>query len=123
MLSGKIKSKDDAKGMAKFSPRLQDDNLTQNLKLVAEVENLATKKGCTPAQIAIAWVKHHSNSNGKLPTIIPIPGASSINRVEENLDDSITLSGEDMNFLQDAINKLEIKGGRYPEQFSNLNWG
>ncbi|TIB75207.1 Aldo/keto reductase [Wallemia mellicola] len=123
MLSGKIKSKDDAKGMAKFSPRLQDDNLAQNLKLVAEVENLANKKGCTPAQIAIAWVKHHSNWNGKLPTIIPIPGASSISRVEENLDDSITLSGEDMSFLQDAINKLDIKGGRYPEHVSHLNWG
>lgn len=86
------------------------------------MENLATKKGCTSAQIAIAWVKHHSNWNG-LPTIIPIPGASSVNRVEENLNDGITLSDEDMNHLQDIINKIEIKGDRYPELYSKSNWG
>ncbi|TIB71825.1 Aldo/keto reductase [Wallemia mellicola] len=122
LLSGKIRSKEDARGIAKVSPRLQDENIAQNLKLVAEVEKLATKKDCTPAQIAIGWVRHHSNWNG-LPTIIPIPGASSVKRVEENLDDSITLSDEDMNHLQDIISKIEIQGGRYPESHSAYNWG
>ncbi|TIB67914.1 Aldo/keto reductase [Wallemia mellicola] len=122
LLSGKIRSKEDARGIAKVSPRLQDENIAENLKLVAEVEKLATKKDCTPAQIAIGWVKHHSNWNG-LPAIIPIPGASSVKRVEENLNDSITLSDEDMNHLQDVINKIEIQGGRYPESHSAYNWG
>ncbi|TIB62960.1 hypothetical protein E3P77_03686 [Wallemia ichthyophaga] len=114
LLSGKIKSNADAKGMAKHFPRFQDGNIEENLKLVAEVEKLAEKKRCTPAQIAIAWVKHHSNRNG-LPTIIPIPGASSVRRVEENLINSITLTDDDMKHLNEAVEKVEIKGGRYPE--------
>lgn len=122
LLSGKVKSTSDAKGLAKHSPRFQGGNLEENLKLVAEVENLAEKKECTPAQVAIAWVKHHSNWNG-LPTIIPIPGASSVSRVEENLNASIKMSEEDMKHLNEAVEKVEIKGGRYPESHSKLNWG
>ena len=112
----------DAKGFAKHSPRFQEGNLEENLKLVAEVEQLAEKKKCTPAQIAIAWVKNYSNQPG-MPTIIPIPGASSVSRVEENLNSTITLSDDDMKHLNEAVEKVDIKGGRYPESHSKLNWG
>jgi len=67
------------------NPRFQGDNFQRNLDLVATVERLARKKGCTPAQLALAWLLSRGND------IVPIPGSTRIERVEENAG-AVTLS-------------------------------
>jgi pyridoxine 4-dehydrogenase len=94
-------------------PRFQPEVFDDNLKLVDEVQKLASKKGATAAQIAIAWVKAHSKANG-LPEIIPIPGATTVDRVKENMK-NVTLSADDMEEINKILKNFEVKGKRYPE--------
>ena len=96
----------------KILPRFQPDTLKANNRLTDEVIQLAEKKKCTPAQIAVSWVRTLSGRNG-LPTIIPIPGATTAERVEEN-SKHIPLTEEDMAELDEILKKIEIIGERYP---------
>ncbi|KUI60235.1 Pyridoxal reductase [Cytospora mali] len=63
-------------------PHFQKENFEKNLALVNEVEKLAKKKGCTPAQLAINWTVALSRRPG-MPTIIPIPGSTTVARAED----------------------------------------
>ncbi|OCL10505.1 Aldo/keto reductase [Glonium stellatum] len=112
-LTGQIKSFDDIPDTAfiKHLPRFQPDVFDENLKLVKEVEQLAVKKGCTPAQIALAWVRAHSGRGG-LPIIIPIPGATTEDRINENMT-KVTLSKDDMAAIDEILKRTTIVGGRY----------
>lgn len=92
-------------------PRYQPDVFDENIKLVHAVEGIAQKKGVTPAQIALGWVLHQSGKQG-LPTIIPIPGATTSARVEENLKPA-TLDEADMKELAEILEKFPITGERY----------
>ena len=83
----------------------------ENLKLLKEVEQLAAKKGSTPAQISLAWVRAHSGRDG-LPVIIPIPGATTEERVNENSTE-VTLSKDDMAAIDEILKRTAIIGGRY----------
>jgi pyridoxine 4-dehydrogenase len=114
MLTGAIKSLDDipAGDMRRHMPRFQPENFEVNIKLVEQVEQLAKKKGVTPAQLAIAWVRWLSGRPG-MPVIIPIPGASSPERVEENCKD-IKLTDEEAEEINDTLAKFEVVGTRYP---------
>ena len=67
---------------AQVFPPISSEAFYENLKLVAEVEKVAAKKGATPPQIAIAWIRAHSGEDG-FPIIIPIPGATTEARVEK----------------------------------------
>ena len=67
------------------NPRFQGDNFQRNLDLVATVERIAGKKGCTLAQLALAWLRSRGND------IVPIPGSTRIEGVEENAG-AVTLS-------------------------------
>ncbi|KAL6403448.1 hypothetical protein AUP68_12795 [Ilyonectria robusta] len=87
--------------------------LEHNLKLVNQVKAQAEKKGCTPAQLALAWLRGLSNSPG-LPTVIPIPGATTKARVEENAV-VIELSEEEMKTINDIVHSFEVSGTRYPQ--------
>jgi pyridoxine 4-dehydrogenase len=98
--------------MRKYFPRFQGEAFYENLKLVAEVEQLAAKKSATPAQIAIAWVRAHSGKDG-LPIIIPIPGATTEARVEENSKD-VSLTEADLKEINDILSKFSVMGDRYP---------
>ncbi len=60
------------------SPRFQGENFARNLALVDQVKALAGQKGCTPSQLALAWLL------AQRPDIVPIPGTSSRARLEEN---------------------------------------
>ncbi|KAI9731660.1 MAG: Pyridoxine 4-dehydrogenase [Claussenomyces sp. TS43310] len=113
ILSGAIKSPEDipAGDMRKTMPRFQPGAFEENLKLVAEVQKVAKEKGCTPAQLAISWVKHQSKLNGN-PEIIPIPGASTAKRVQENSTD-VSLSADELAKIQSILAKCEVVGGRY----------
>lgn len=112
MLTGQIKSISDVPEQLRRWPRFQPENFDVNLQLVAQVEELARKKGCTPAQLAINWTKALSRRPG-MPVIIPIPGATTAERVRENAKE-VELSDEEMQEIDATLAKFEVKGTRYP---------
>ena len=113
----------------KISPRFQDDVLEHNNKLVDEVEMLAKRKGVTKAQVALSWVRGLSHAtitteDGKtlkLGTIIPIPGATTSERVTENTE-HVELSEEEMKEIAQILKSNPVKGERYPKMgMAHLN--
>lgn len=100
-------------------PRFQPDVFDENLKLVHEVEKIASKKNVTPAQVATGWVVAQSRRSG-LGDIIPIPGASSAGRVEENSAPA-KLSEEETEVLAEILKKFAPVGERYPEAIMALS--
>jgi len=115
LLTGQIRSVADipAGDFRLHMPRFQPENFNINLELVAQVEALAKKKGCTPAQLALGWITSLQRRPG-MPTIIPIPGATTAARVEENAR-QVELSDEEMAEIDATLAKFEVAGGRYPE--------
>jgi pyridoxine 4-dehydrogenase len=93
-------------------PRFQPDVFDLNLRLVREVEKLAAKKGCTPGQIAINWILALSR-RPDMPRMIPIPGASSPDRVRENAK-RVYLSDADMADIDAILKDFAPVGERYP---------
>ncbi|PMD48709.1 Aldo/keto reductase [Hyaloscypha variabilis F] len=113
MLTGEITKPDDIPDgdFRKMMPRFSKENFSHNLELVSELEKLAKQKGCTPAQLAINWVKHLSKKDGN-PEIIPIPGATTEERVFENAKE-VTLSNDDFVEIDSILKRFEVKGDRY----------
>lgn len=111
-LTGAIKSPEDLApdDWRRNNPRFQGANFQKNLDLVAQIERMAGEKGCTPAQLALAWVL----SRGR--HIIPIPGTRHVSRLEENVGAvDLSLSEAELEHL-DAIAPQGIAAGlRYPE--------
>jgi pyridoxine 4-dehydrogenase len=112
--TGKYKKFDDLEpdSMLRHFPRFQPEVFDENLKLADSVAELAKRKGVTSAQIAIGWVLYQSGKPG-MPTIIPIPGATTSERVKENSKPA-KLSEADFKALQELVNKFPPTGGRYP---------
>jgi len=109
-LTGRFRSIDDlaADDWRRANPRFQGENFQKNLAMVARVEALARDKGCTAAQLAIAWLLARGND------IVPIPGSTRAERVEENAAAvDIKLSPEEIAAL-DAVGG-SVVGERYPE--------
>ncbi|KFY84543.1 hypothetical protein V500_09228 [Pseudogymnoascus sp. VKM F-4518 (FW-2643)] len=92
-------------------PRFQPDVFDLNLKLVEEIEKLAKKKGYTMPQVAIAWVAAQGKKAGG-PVTIPIPGCTTVPRVEENLT-SVALDEQDLSELSEILARIEVHGDRY----------
>jgi aryl-alcohol dehydrogenase-like predicted oxidoreductase len=92
-------------------PRFHDENLRRNLALLQPLDALSKEKGCTPAQIALAWVL----SRG--PDIIPIPGSRKRHHLEENAKAAdVTLSKSDCDRLEGVFTIGATAGLRYPEK-------
>lgn len=112
LLTGSVKSASDipeGDGRGRH-PRFAADNLARNLALVAAIEAVAKAKGCTPGQVALAWLLAQG------PDIVPIPGTKRIERVDENIGAlDVTLSGDDVARLSSALPPGAAAGGRYPE--------
>ncbi len=90
-------------------PRFQDENLKKNLDLVRPLEAMARKKGCTPGQVALAWLLARGRD------IVPIPGTKRKSRLEENLAAvDVVLTPEEVAELQDAVPVGAASGSRYP---------
>ena len=109
-LTGRFRTIDDlaADDWRRNNPRFQGANFSRNLDLVAKVEELARAKRSTPAQLALAWLLAQG------PDVIPIPGSTRAERVEENAAAvRVQLSPEDLAAL-DAI-APSVAGERYPE--------
>lgn len=83
------------------------------MQLVEKVEEIAQKKGCTPAQLAINWIREMSK-RPEMPVIIPIPGSSTVERVGEN-SKLVSLTDEDMTLIDDVLAKFTTAGKRYPD--------
>jgi pyridoxine 4-dehydrogenase len=116
MLTGQLKTLEDLPGdMRRQFPRFLPGNFEINLQLVKQVEELAEKKGCTPGQLAINWTRALSKRPG-MPSIIPIPGATTAERVEEN-SKLIDLTDEEMAQIDATLAKFTTSGKRYPDGF------
>ena len=110
-LSGQIKSIDDLDDddYRRYSPRFQGENFEQNLTLVDRIEELATAKGVTPSQLALAWVLHRGED------IVPIPGTKRRQYLEENVAAvEIELTEEETEQIASAL--PEPAGLRYTEE-------
>ncbi|GJC99627.1 aldo/keto reductase [Colletotrichum higginsianum] len=110
MLTGQVKTLDDIPhdDMRRHMPRFQPDTFGINIKLVEQVETLARKKGVTPAQLAIGWTVALSRRPG-IPMIIPIPGATTADRVNENAK-LVELTDEEMAEIDATLAKFEVVG-------------
>ncbi|HEX7090611.1 MAG TPA: aldo/keto reductase [Longimicrobiales bacterium] len=111
-LTGAIRSIDDLApdDWRRRNPRFQGENFRKNLALVDAVRELAQEKGCTPAQLALAWVLAQGRH------IVPIPGTRSVDRLAENVTAvELELTREDLDRLDRIAPKGVAAGTRYPE--------
>ncbi len=119
-LTGKIKSTDDLDDndfRKNEFPRLQKENLKKNLEIVNMLEELAKEKGCTPAQLALAWVLTQGDD------IVPIPGTKRVKYLEENVGAAnIKLTPDDLKRINDTILNKPVAGDRYkPEMMQTID--
>jgi aryl-alcohol dehydrogenase-like predicted oxidoreductase len=92
-------------------PRFQGENFQKNLVLLDRLTALATAKGVTPAELALAWVMAQGRD------IVPIPGTKRLKYLEENVAASrIHLSADELQRINEAAPKGVAAGSRYPEQ-------
>ena len=116
-LTGQITSFDDLApdDFRRHNPRFQGENFTRNLDLVMRVREIVESKGCTPGQLALAWVLAQGED------IAPIPGTKRIRYLEENLGAAdVRLTGDDLARLDEAAPKGAAAGDRYADM-SPLN--
>ncbi len=94
----------------RLAPRFQGDSFQKNLDVVAKVGEIAREKGCTPAQLALAWL----HAQGK--DVVPIPGTKTRARLEENVGAlGVSLSPADLARIEAVAPKGFTAGPRYPE--------
>jgi aryl-alcohol dehydrogenase-like predicted oxidoreductase len=112
-LTGQIKSPDDfpEDDFRKHHPRFQGGNFEKNIQLVREVEAMAKEKGCTTAQLALAWVL------AKGEDIVPIPGTKHVRYLDENIGAlEVKLTNEDLGRLDEILPPGAAAGPRYHER-------
>lgn len=116
-LSGDIQSIQqlDASDWRQHLPFMQDENIKHNLQLVKIIAEVAEAKQKTPAQIALAWLLAQD------PQIIPIPGTTKRRHLEENCAAiDIELNQNELSLLDEAHNKISVKGERYPIELISM---
>ena len=116
-LAGRFRSPDDLSpdDWRRNNPRFTGENFRRNLALADRVRELAGQKGCTPAQLALAWlIRRHDD-------VVPIPGTSSIARLEENVAAvDVRLTAEDLDRIERAAPKGAAAGERYSPEMLEL---
>ena len=91
-------------------PRFTEENRKANLAFVEWLKTFAARKQATPAQIALAWLL------AQRPWIVPIPGTTKRDRLEENLGaEGIPLTVDDLREIDQVASQIEVQGARYPE--------
>lgn len=111
-LTGKIdeNTQFDKSDFRNIVPRFLQDARKANQALVDLLGEVAKRKNATPAQIALAWLL------AQKPWIVPIPGTTKLNRLEENIGAAaIELTANDLREIEQAASKIRIEGARYPE--------
>jgi aryl-alcohol dehydrogenase-like predicted oxidoreductase len=101
----------DAKDIRKSMPRFSPENYGANRKLLAPYNAVAKDLGCTPAQLALAWLLH------KAPHIVPIPGTTRLDHLRDDLGAAaVKLDAAAMARLETLINQRNVVGARYAPQ-------
>ena len=116
-LTGKIDDKTtfDPTDFRSIVPRFTEENRKANLAFVEWLKTFAGRKKATPAQIALAWLL------GQKPWIVPIPGTTKRNRLQENLGAAeIQLTADDLREIDRAASQIEVHGARYPEHLQQM---
>ncbi|KGI77668.1 aldo/keto reductase [Oleiagrimonas soli] len=116
-LTGAIQSPDDFDDddYRRHSPRFQGENFQRNLALVEKVAELARDKGCTPAQLALAWVLAQDAH------IVPIPGTKRIKYLDDNIGAlDVALSAEELATIDAVFPHDAAAGTRYPQSMMSL---
>ncbi|MEP7186264.1 MAG: aldo/keto reductase [Rhodanobacter sp.] len=116
-LTGSIRTPDDfdADDYRRHSPRFVGDNFTRNLKLVEQVKTLAADKGCSPAQLALAWVLAQGDD------IIAIPGTKRCSRLDENLNAlDVSLSPDELKAIDAVFPPDSAAGDRYASSMMHM---
>ena len=111
LLTGRVRAAGDipTDDRRRDHPRFKDASLDKNLDLVQRVEQLAKEKGCTPAQLTLAWLL----ARGK--DIVPIPGTKRRERLDENVGAlAVQLTADDVKRIDEAIPVGAAAGERYP---------
>jgi aryl-alcohol dehydrogenase-like predicted oxidoreductase len=109
-LTGRFKKLEDLPqdDYRRHSPRFQGENFQKNLDLVAKIEDLARRKGCTPSQLALAWVLAQGND------VVPIPGTKRVQYLEENLEAAeVTLTEAELREIDSILPAGSAAGERY----------
>jgi aryl-alcohol dehydrogenase-like predicted oxidoreductase len=112
-LTGKIdeNTKFDSSDFRNIVPRFTSEARKANLALVDLLRKIAERKKATPAQIALAWLL------AQKPWIVPIPGTTKLERLEENIGAlAVELTTDDLREIGSAASKITIQGARYPEE-------
>src|SRR5438105_2096742 len=112
-LTGQFKSINDlpADDYRRNAPRFQGENFQKNLDLVKKIEQLAAAKGCTPSQLALAWVLAQGND------IVPIPGTKRVKYLDDNLGAvNVRLTPEELSQLDAILPPGAAAGARYNAQ-------
>ena len=116
-LTGKIdeNAKFDSSDFRSTLPRFTPEALTANQVLIDLLGGIAKRKNATPAQIALSWLLAQKS------WIVPIPGTTKLNRLEENIGAvSIQLTPEDLRDIDAAASKVKVEGARYPERLEKM---
>ncbi len=117
-LTGKIdeSAKFDNTDFRSTLPRFTPEALKANQVLIDLLGRTAKRKNATPAQIALAWLL------AQKPWIVPIPGTTKLNRLEENIGAAaVELTTDDLREIESAASKITVQGARYPEHIERMS--
>ncbi|QCD77647.1 probable aldo-keto reductase 1 [Vigna unguiculata] len=100
-----------------IQPRLQGENFDKNKVLYSRIEKLAQKYGCTPSQLALAWILHQGDD------LAPIPGTTKIKNLDSNISScEVKLSENDLREITDAVPISEVAGDWTTDTFVRCSW-
>jgi aryl-alcohol dehydrogenase-like predicted oxidoreductase len=109
------KTKFDSSDFRSNLPRFTPEALKANQALIDLLGRIAERKKATPAQIALAWLL------AQKPWIVPIPGTTKLNRLDENMGAvSVELTSDDLRDINDAAENITVQGARYPEKIEQM---
>jgi len=96
-------------------PRFTTEARKSNRALVDLLGRIGERKNATPAQIALAWLL------AQKPWIVPIPGTTKLHRLDENIGAAaVELTPDDLNEIDSAASKIQVRGTRYPENLEQM---
>jgi aryl-alcohol dehydrogenase-like predicted oxidoreductase len=116
-LTGKINedTKFDSSDFRNIVPRFTPEARKANQALVDLLGKIGERKKATPAQIALAWLL------AQKPWIVPIPGTTKLNRLDENIGAvAVELTPDDLSEIESAASKITVQGARYPESMERM---
>jgi aryl-alcohol dehydrogenase-like predicted oxidoreductase len=116
-LTGRIdeNTKFDSSDFRSTLPRFTTEALSANQALIRLLAGIGERKKAAPAQIALAWLL------ARKPWIVPIPGTTKLDRLEENIGAlSVELTPDDLQDIENAASRITVQGARYPERLEQM---